>query len=199
MACLCTYGHVRTASPVGSKQSLMIYRRSVCMTLGRPSTLRAADDVPIPSVLDDGNMSLDDTSSLPDGAVGTFFFQNSRAARLLGRILDQIYHPSSSTHPKVGSQPTQLLRPETLSTILNFHSELEDFESSNPITLCVNENGVSRPNSVLQRQQNVLHSRSGPTTLWKDFRLMSMQNSSHEGAIAPSLLHQFLRACSIAD
>lgn len=137
------------------------------MTLGRPSTLRITDDVPIPSISDEECQPLADSSSLPDAAVGTFFVQNSRAARLLGRILDQIYHPPSSTNSQVESRPTQVLRPETLSTILTLHSELEDFAASNPITLYVNENGASRTNSVLQRQHNVLHSRSESKTLWK--------------------------------
>jgi hypothetical protein len=145
----------------------MIYRRSVCMTLGRPPTSHAADDVPIPSDLDEEYLLIADSSSLPVGVVGTFFVQNSRAARLLGRILDQIYHSSSSTHSRVEPRPTQLLRPETLSTILTLHSELEDFATSNPITVYVNENGGSRTKSILQRQHNVLYSRSGWTTLCK--------------------------------
>jgi hypothetical protein len=134
------------------------------MTLGRPSTLRVPEDVPIPSALDEEYLPLADTPPSSDPAVSMFFAQNSRAAILLGRILDQIYHTSMSTHSQAESQPTHLLSSETLSAILILHSELEHFASSNPITLYVNENGGSRTNSVSQRQCNVLHSRSEPTT-----------------------------------
>lgn len=130
------------------------------MTLGRPTTLRIAEDLPIPSNLDEEYLSLADTPPPRRPSSGTFFVQNSKAARLLGKILDQVYHPWFDTHSQSEPRSTRLLTSDTLSAILRLHSELEDLESSSADALRDSDDLSSRANLMLQRQRNVLTARS---------------------------------------
>ncbi|KAM0721308.1 hypothetical protein Q7P37_003596 [Cladosporium fusiforme] len=131
---------------------------TVCMTLGRPSTLRIAEDVPMSLAIDEEYLPQADTPPFSDPPISTFFIQNTEAARLLGRILDQVYHPSLNT-PRNGTSPTQPLKPETLSAILKLHSELDKFSSSSSNALQDSHDEADDENIILKRQRNVLHSR----------------------------------------
>lgn len=130
------------------------------MTLGRPSTLRIAEDVPIPSTLDDEYLPLADTPPLSYPPASTFFMQNSKAARLLGKVLDQVYHSSFDPHARDEPRSSRLTTSGTLSAILNLDSELEVLESSSIDALRGSDDLEPLSRLILQRQRNVLGARS---------------------------------------
>ncbi|SMR58222.1 unnamed protein product [Zymoseptoria tritici ST99CH_1E4] len=133
---------------------------TVCMTLGRPPTFTAVEDIPVPSAVDLAQFSPAGDSLDSDPLICNFFVQNSRAARMLGKILHRVYHPSLSTVSKASARSTQLpAAADALSAILGLHSELNDLASSSlsALELCVDQG--SRANMVVERQRNVLNSR----------------------------------------
>lgn len=114
----------------------------------------------MPLVLDEGDLPTADTASPLGTPVSTFFVQNSSAAKLLGKVLDQVYHPSLNSHPSNEPRSTPLLRPDVLSSILSLHSEIEDLMSCSMHALSGSEESGTGVSLVLRRQRNVLHARS---------------------------------------
>lgn len=108
--------------------------------------------------IDEEHLPQADTPPFSDPPISTFFVQNTGAARLLGKILDQVYHPSLNT-PRNVSSSTQPLRPAILSAILELDSELDEFSSSSSNALRNNHHEAVDTNLILKRQRNVLHSR----------------------------------------
>lgn len=147
------------SEPTLTRTSTELRLRTVCMTLGRPCTVRILEHIPIPSDCNEEYLPLADPppSSSP---VSTFFVENTKAAMLLGKILDRVYHPSQNPDMSSEPQSPQSLRPEVLSAILSLHVELQEFASSSLKALRRHGDGGSGA-IILKRQRNVFHSRSG--------------------------------------
>lgn len=165
------------------------------MTLGRPPTFTAVEDIPVPSAVDLAQFSPAGDSLDSDPLICNFFVQNSRAARMLGKILHRVYHPSLSTVSKASARSTQLpAAADALSAILGLHSELNDLASSSlsALELCVDQG--SRANMVVERQRNVLNSRLAQSDdTWGALQTdRSSQIPPHEGFVTPPMLYQLL-------
>jgi hypothetical protein len=61
------------ANSISLENLLRNYSRAVCITLSRPSAFRVAQDVPIPSALDEEILSSADTLSFLNSPVSTSF------------------------------------------------------------------------------------------------------------------------------
>ncbi len=124
------------------------------MTLGRPPVLQMTDDVLLPAAVDDEFIGTStDPCRQPEGTASQnlFMIENIRLAKILGKILDSIYWPRSSSD---------------FSAIVRLDSLLEDFRSSLVDALRWWGGGPERDygaatyrDHVLRRQTNVLHAR----------------------------------------
>lgn len=124
------------------------------MTLGRPPVLQMTDDVLSPAAVDDEFIRAGtDPCRQPEGIPSQtlFMIENIRLAKILGKILDSIYWPRSSSD---------------FSAIVRLDSLLEDFRSSLVDVLRWWRPGSERDcgaatcrDHILRRQTNVLHAR----------------------------------------
>jgi hypothetical protein len=200
LACMRANGHVCTAAPPTPFCLLTTYCSTVCMTLGRPSTPRIAEDVPIPLTLDEEYLPMVDTPPFRRPPAETFFVQNIKAARLLGTVLDQVYHPSFNVHSQSGPRASRLLTSDTLSAVLRLHSELEDLEGSSTDALRDSDDLDASARLILQRQRNVLSARSAlicPMEIYVELTIA--QTSSYAPHLASSLFYKLLCPDSRAE
>lgn len=130
------------------------------MTLGRPSSLRTTESVPLPSPVDDEYLDKPREQAVqPSGtiSINMFAVQNSKAIKLLSAILDQVYYPLTVGPSHSGqSMPTT----ESLSATFSLDSQLDDFEKSAIDALTPIDQAAAQNAGVLKRQRNVLHTRS---------------------------------------
>jgi hypothetical protein len=128
------------------------------MTLGRPPSLRTVGDVPLPLPVDDEYWALDsDAGCQPHGVYSRHIFnvQNIKLAKILGEILERVYHPPHKTEAQAGHKL------EDLPTILALDSELNSLADSFPDVIHWERGyGLDVP-LLLKRQSNVLHARYG--------------------------------------
>ncbi|KIW44027.1 uncharacterized protein PV06_05070 [Exophiala oligosperma] len=139
----------------------------VSMTLGRPPTLHNVNVLPLPRPIDDvylvpGTRSCEQ----PEGhmAVTAFNVENLKLAKLLGNILEKIYHTASSQSspgPWLNENPAPSAVHRDISAIMHMDSCLKQFADNLPEALRWDGNAsiLSEGDSVLQRQRNVLQAR----------------------------------------
>lgn len=137
------------------------------MTLGRPPTLHNVNVLPLPRPIDDvylvpGTRSCEQ----PEGhmAVTAFNVENLKLAKLLGNILEKIYHTASSQSspgPWLNENPAPSAVHRDISAIMHMDSCLKQFADNLPEALRWDGNAsiLSEGDSVLQRQRNVLQAR----------------------------------------
>ncbi|KAM0546453.1 hypothetical protein ACHAPJ_010809 [Fusarium lateritium] len=131
---------------------------TVSMTLGRPPSLRLFEEVPLPLAVDDEHWSeAPDSGRQPLGTYSTHMFnvENIRMAKLLGSILERVYHVPSRLPAQRDFEDTDLV------AVLGIDRELNALATSVPDALHwerVHTLNEQIP-SVIKRQSNVLHAR----------------------------------------
>ncbi|PKS13398.1 hypothetical protein jhhlp_000169 [Lomentospora prolificans] len=137
---------------------------TVSMTLGRPHSMHMRHDVPLPRPIDDENLVIGrDNNCQPEGtdSIIGFMVQNAKLAKILGQILDRIYHSKSGTFGSPEEIRAATVHSEDFTSISHLDSILEEFSSSVPDVLCWNRprrDSATRQH-VFKRQSNVLMAR----------------------------------------
>ena len=135
------------------------------MTLGRPPPLHNLNVLPLPRPMDDvylvpGTRACEQ----PEGrtAITAFNVENLKLAKLLGSILENIYHPASSqSGPWLNGDPAPSAVHRDISTIMHMDSCLKQLADNLPDAFRWGSSPsiLSGTDSVIQRQRNVLQAR----------------------------------------
>lgn len=136
------------------------------MVYGRPSLSSRKSSISLPDILDEErSASLSGKSHEYDAAASTasFFLETSKLARILDKILGQIYDPwkEYETIRTSDSDGSTHEHEKQISYVVDFDAELDQFEASLPEHLqWTTERPVRDSEGVASRQRNVLRTRS---------------------------------------
>lgn len=134
------------------------------MTLGRPHSMHMRHDVPLPRSIDDENLIIGrDRNLQPEGtdSITLFMVQNAKLVKILGQILDRIYHSKAGAYSSPDDIRAATVHSEDFTSISHLDSILEEFTRAVPDVLCWNrprKDGGPRRH-VFKRQSNVLMAR----------------------------------------
>jgi len=121
--------------------------------------------LPLPRSIDDKYLTPGTRAcEQPEGslAVAAFNVENVRLAQLLGKILENIYHPvSSQPGPWLNGDPGPNTIHRDISAIMHMDSFLKQFADNLPDALRWDRDAesLSEGDVVVQRQRNLLEAR----------------------------------------
>ncbi|KAL2009964.1 hypothetical protein VTN00DRAFT_5771 [Thermoascus crustaceus] len=130
------------------------------MTLGRPTVTSHDTTVPLPSTIDDENLSADSSNCVQPANVfsrTTFFVQAIKLYRILDKILSKIYKPWNEA-TRGTTTDEERVHISRVDVIIQLDAELTNFETNLPDALHWSR-GAQNRDGILLRQTNVLHAR----------------------------------------
>lgn len=132
------------------------------MTLGRPITVSRMSEFPLPLAVDDEFLGGSSVAQPPGRSfsMNEFFVQVLKLYMLMGEILEQVYRPWDHSRNSEHNGRDHLQR-NLIHKIIDLEGTLSEFELSIPRKLHWDQTGLdSGDPPVLERQRNVLHTRS---------------------------------------
>lgn len=138
---------------------LLITKRLLAMTFGRPTMVNSTDGTPVPSLIDDEYLRMDGEGIQPkavNSRMGLFVY-SCRLFEILNDILSSFYSVADSTDPVSESRLQDMV-----SEVLSFNRRLDNFITSLPDYLKTAQSSqvvISERNNSTNLQQQVLYCR----------------------------------------